>query len=108
MTEGSEAVVGIALRIDELAAKAGVSVRTIRFYSAKGLLPPPEIGERRVGRYGAAHLARLELIRALQAQGFTLTAIERHLERIPDGAGPEDFALHKALMAPWIQPEPEL
>ena len=40
------------LTVDELAARAGVTVRTIRFYSTRGLLPPPVIGPRRVGRYG--------------------------------------------------------
>lgn len=32
------------LTVDELAARAGVTVRTIRFYSTRGLLPLPEIG----------------------------------------------------------------
>ena len=29
------------LTVDELAARAGVTVRTVRFYSTRGLLPPP-------------------------------------------------------------------
>ena len=57
------------LTVDELAARAGVTVRTIRFYSTRGLLPPPEIGPRRVGRYGPDHLSRLALIEELQHQG---------------------------------------
>ena len=65
------------LTVDELAARAGVTVRTVRFYSTKGLLPPPVIGPRRVGRYGRGHLARLALIEELQRQGMTLAAIER-------------------------------
>jgi DNA-binding transcriptional MerR regulator len=28
--------------IDELAARSGISVRTIRFYAGKGLIPPPQ------------------------------------------------------------------
>lgn len=56
------------LTVDELAARAGVTVRTIRFYSTRGLLPPPEIGPRRVGRYGPDHLSRLALIEELQHQ----------------------------------------
>lgn len=43
------------LTVDELAARAGVTVRTVRFYSTKGLLPPPVIGPRRVGHYGPEH-----------------------------------------------------
>ena len=42
------------LTVDELAARAGVTVRTVRFYSTRGLLPPPAIGPRRVGHYGPA------------------------------------------------------
>ncbi len=48
--------------VDELAARAGVTVRTIRFYGTRGLLPPPVIGPRRVGHYGQDHLSRLALI----------------------------------------------
>ncbi|WP_243792321.1 MerR family transcriptional regulator [Saccharopolyspora gloriosae] len=75
------------LTIDELAARAGVTVRTVRFYASRGLLPPPRL-RGRLGLYGGDHLARLDLIRELQALGFTLSAIERHLERIPDDATP--------------------
>ncbi|MEU2510848.1 MerR family transcriptional regulator, partial [Streptomyces syringium] len=65
------------LTVDELAARAGITVRTVRFYSTRGLLPPPEIGPRRVGHYGPDHLSRLALIEELQQQGLTLAAIER-------------------------------
>jgi DNA-binding transcriptional MerR regulator len=61
-------------RIDELARQAGVTVDTIRYYAREGLLEPPE----RSGRhklYGAAHLERLERIRDLQGQRFSLAAI---------------------------------
>lgn len=91
-----------ALTIDELAARAGVTVRTVRFYSARGLLPPPEIGPRRVGRYGAAHLSRLALIEELQHQGLTLAAIERYLQQLPDDISAHDLAIHRALVASWL------
>ncbi|MFH0241612.1 MerR family transcriptional regulator [Streptomyces sp. HK10] len=90
-----------SLTVDELAARAGVTVRTIRFYSTRGLLPPPEIGPRRVGRYGPGHLSRLALIEELQHQGMTLAAIERYLRQLPPGLSPEDLALHRALVASW-------
>src|SRR4051812_46515337 len=89
------------LTVDELAARAGITVRTLRFYSTRGLLPPPVLGPRRVGRYGAEHLARLSLIEELQLQGLTLAAIERYLEQLPDDITPEDLALHRALVATW-------
>ncbi|NEC13936.1 MerR family transcriptional regulator [Streptomyces sp. SID8014] len=90
------------LTIDELAARTGVTVRTIRFYSTRGLLPPPVIGPRRVGRYGPAHLSRLALIEDLQHQGLTLAAIERYLERLPADLSDQDLALHRALVAAWV------
>lgn len=89
------------LTIDELAARAGVTVRTVRFYSTKGLLPPPALGPRRVGRYGAGHLARLALIEELQRQGMTLAAIERYLRQLPADLSARDLALHRAVVASW-------
>ncbi|MCU8594719.1 MerR family transcriptional regulator [Streptomyces sp. A13(2022)] len=89
------------LTIDELAARTGVTVRTVRFYGTRGLLPPPALGPRRVGHYGRAHLARLALIEELQHQGMTLAAIERYLRRLPDDLSPHDLALHRAVVASW-------
>ncbi|WP_329181136.1 MerR family transcriptional regulator [Streptomyces sp. NBC_01477] len=91
-----------ALTIDELAARAGVTVRTVRFYGARGLLPPPDIGPRRVGRYGAEHLSRLALIEELQQHGLTLAAIERYLAQLPEGISAHDLAIHRALVASWL------
>ncbi|MFI1796223.1 MerR family transcriptional regulator [Streptomyces sp. NPDC020379] len=95
------------LTVDELAARAGVTVRTVRFYGTRGLLPPPEIGPRRVGRYGPGHLARLALIEELQHQGLTLAAIERYLRQLPDGISPHDLAIHRALVASWTPDKPQ-
>ncbi|MFE7972850.1 MerR family transcriptional regulator [Streptomyces shenzhenensis] len=89
------------LTIDELAARAGVTVRTVRFYGTKGLLPPPVIGPRRVGRYGRDHLARLALIEELQLQGMTLAAIERYLGRLPPDLGAHGLAVHRAVVSSW-------
>ncbi|MGW8065548.1 MerR family transcriptional regulator [Streptomyces ziwulingensis] len=91
----------VALTIDELAARAGVTVRTVRFYGTRGLLPPPAIGPRRVGRYGGEHLARLALIEELQHQGMTLAAIERYLKQLPPDLSAHDLALHRAVVASW-------
>ncbi|MEV0010496.1 MerR family transcriptional regulator [Streptomyces sp. NPDC051840] len=90
-----------ALTVDELAARAGVTVRTVRFYSTRGLLPPPVIGPRRVGRYGHDHLSRLALIEELQHQGMTLAAIERYLQQLPPDLSAQDLAIHRALVASW-------
>ncbi|MEV5399755.1 MerR family transcriptional regulator [Streptomyces cellulosae] len=90
-----------ALTIDELAARAGVTVRTVRFYGTKGLLPPPVLGPRRVGRYGREHLARLELIEELQSRGMTLAAIERYLAQLPPDLSVRDLAVQRAVVASW-------
>ncbi len=97
---------GPQMTVDELAAKVGMSVRTVRFYAGKGLLPPPQL-RGRLGLYGEAHLARLELIRELQDKGFTLAAIQRYLERVPADATADDIAVFRALMSPWVVDEPE-
>ncbi|WP_340374597.1 MerR family transcriptional regulator [Streptomyces sp. SS7] len=89
------------LTVDELAARAGITVRTVRFYGTRGLLPPPVIGPRRVGHYGPEHLARLELIEELQRQGMTLAAIERYLGQLPPGLDAHDLAVHRAVVASW-------
>ncbi|MER5783662.1 MerR family transcriptional regulator [Streptomyces mobaraensis] len=90
------------LTIDELAARAGVTVRTIRFYSTRGLLPPPALGPRRVGHYGPGHLSRLALIEELQHQGLTLAAIERYLRRLPEDLSAHDLAIHRGVVASWV------
>ncbi|GAA4058265.1 MerR family transcriptional regulator [Streptomyces shaanxiensis] len=89
------------LTIDELAARAGMTVRTVRFYGTKGLLPPPVIGPRRVGHYGREHLARLALIEELQQQGMTLAAIERYVQQLPTDLSVHDLAIHRAVVASW-------
>lgn len=97
MTTGAE----VTLTVDQLAARAGVSVRTVRFYSTRGLLPPPVLGPRRVGQYGRDHLSRLALIEELQRQGMTLAAIERYLQQLPPDLSAHDLAIHRALVASW-------
>lgn len=94
------------LTVDELASRAGVTVRTVRFYAGRGLLPPPRL-RGRTGLYGAEHLARLELVRELQSLGLTLASIEKHLQKIPLDAPAEDLALQRALLSPWAPERPE-
>jgi DNA-binding transcriptional MerR regulator len=89
------------LTIDELAGRTGISVRTIRFYAQRGLLPPPQL-RGRTGLYGPDHVARLELVSELSALGFTLAAIEEQLQRLPASFGAAELALHRALLTPWV------
>jgi DNA-binding transcriptional MerR regulator len=89
------------LTLEELTERVAMSVRNIRFYTTKGLVPPP-IRRGRSGYYTADHVARLQLVQELQGHGFTLSAIERYVAGIPAGASPEDIALHRAMLAPWM------
>src|SRR6478609_7151529 len=88
------------MTLDELTRRVGVSVRNIRFYTTKGLVPPP-IRRGRSGYYSSDHVARLELVQELQHHGFTLSAIEKYVARIPADATPQDIALHRTMLAPW-------
>lgn len=92
--------------IDELAARTGMTVRTVRFYAAEGLLPAPR-RRGRIAYYDTRHRLRLDLIRTLQGHGYTLAAIERVLERIPADAEPSEYAVHSAVLAPWLPDQTE-
>ncbi|MGY1805584.1 MerR family transcriptional regulator [Blastococcus sp. SYSU D00922] len=94
------------LTVDELAARVGVTVRNLRAYSARGLLPPPRMVGR-TGYYGREHVARLLLVREMLAEGYSLAMIERTLASAPATASSATLALHRALLAPWLPPEPE-
>lgn len=87
------------LTLEELTERVGMSVRNVRFYTSKGLVPPP-LRQGRCGFYSHHHVSRLELVRELQAHGFTLSAIKGYVDRIPHDATPSDIALHLSLLAP--------
>jgi DNA-binding transcriptional MerR regulator len=95
------------LTVDQLAARAGVTVRNVRAYAARGLLPPPRMVGR-TGYYGREHVARLLLVREMLAEGYTLAMIERTLASAPPTGSSVTLALHRALLAPWLPPEPEV
>ena len=95
------------LTVDQLAARVGLTVRNVRAYAARGLLPPPRLVGR-TGYYGREHVARLLLVREMLAEGFSLGMIERTIASAPSSASSSTLALHRALLAPWLPPEPEL
>jgi DNA-binding transcriptional MerR regulator len=95
------------LTVDQLAAKVGLTVRNVRAYAARGLLPPPRLVGR-TGYYGREHVARLVLVREMLAEGYSLTMIERTLASAPPTASSASLALHRALLTPWLPPEPEV
>ncbi|PAU61517.1 MerR family transcriptional regulator [Pseudomonas indica] len=90
--------------VDELAQAAQTTVRNVRAYQDRGLLPPPE-RRGRVGIYGSEHLARLRLIGQLLERGYTIASIRELLDAWEQG---RDLAhvlgLEKAILGPG-QPE---
>ncbi|MEV6367267.1 MerR family transcriptional regulator [Micromonospora musae] len=67
--------------IGELARRTGLSVKTIRFYAERGIVPPSGRSPAGHRRYGVAALARLELVRTLRALGLDLMTIARIVDR---------------------------
>jgi DNA-binding transcriptional MerR regulator len=68
-----------SLTIDELAREAGTTVRNVRVYQDRGLLPPPE-RRGRLGLYGPDHLRRLRLVLRMLGRGYPLAAIRELVE----------------------------
>ncbi|WP_217164319.1 MerR family transcriptional regulator [Streptomyces sp. AC512_CC834] len=66
--------------IGELSARTGVPVRTIRFYSDTGLLPPTARTPAGYRRYSDAALGRLHLISVLRELDVGLTTVRRVLD----------------------------
>ena len=75
------------LTIGQLAAYAGVTVRTVRHYHARGLLPEPERDHSGYRRYDAAAVVELIRIRTLAEAGVPLSRVQELL-----AADEEDFA----------------
>ncbi|MGJ5827286.1 MerR family transcriptional regulator [Streptomyces ossamyceticus] len=70
--------------MEELAAEAGITVRTLRFYRERRLIPPPR-REGRIAWYDDTHLARLRTISALLERGHTLNGIAELAEAFDQG-----------------------
>ena len=66
-------------KTSDIARRAGVSVRTLRYYDQIGLLCP-ERGSKGTRLYGHEHLVRLQQIRLLQFVGLSLDQIGRLLQ----------------------------
>ena len=92
--------------IDELARTADTTVRNVRAYQDRGLIPPPE-RRGRVGIYTDVHLHRLKLIGKLLDRGYTLGNI---LELITASEKGHDLnqllGLGTAISGPWTDEVP--
>ncbi|MGH8461302.1 MAG: MerR family transcriptional regulator [Stenotrophobium sp.] len=92
--------------IDELAREAGTTVRNVRVYRERGLLPAPLL-RGRTGIYTQAHLARLRVIGRMLERGYSLANVR---ELISAWEGGHDIAkllgLEDALTSPWTDEAP--
>ena len=73
---------GSALRVGEVAARAGVHRETLRYYERRGLIPAPPRRASGYRAYPAVTIERVRLIKWAQGLGFTLREIGE-LSRIP-------------------------
>jgi DNA-binding transcriptional MerR regulator len=96
-------------RMAELAAEAGVTTRTVRFYRERKLLPAPR-REGRIAWYDEHHLARLRTIAGLLERGHTLGGIADLLDAFESGRDSRGTAellgLEAALTTPFSEETP--
>jgi DNA-binding transcriptional MerR regulator len=93
-------------RIDELALLAGTTVRNVRAYQDRGLLPRTR-REGRVVLYGEEHVARVKLIVRLLERGYTLANIGELIGAWQSGQDVGDLlGLEAALVEPWTEEAP--
>lgn len=92
--------------IDELARVAGTTVRNVRAYQDRGLLPPPE-RRGRAGVYRQGHLSRLNVIHQLLERGFTIANIKELLEAWESGQDLDHvLGLDSVLAGTWTEEIP--
>lgn len=81
--------------IGELAERAGVTVKAVRFYSDNGLLPEASRSAGGHRRYGPDALGRLRLLRSLRTLGLPVREVRRVLDE--EGRGRAEY---------WRTPSP--
>ncbi|MER5281102.1 MerR family transcriptional regulator [Streptomyces sp. NPDC002809] len=72
--------------IGELAERAGITVKAVRFYSDNGLLPEASRSAGGHRRYGPDALGRLRMLRSLRGLGLPVREVRRVLDEEEDGA----------------------
>jgi MerR family transcriptional regulator, copper efflux regulator len=90
--EGGEPMGEALLRIGELAARAGVSTRTVDFYTSLALLVPARRTDGNFRLYNPGDVKRISLIRRLEDQGIRLEDIARALAPSPEGVAEAAFS----------------
>jgi DNA-binding transcriptional MerR regulator len=80
-----------ALQIGQLAERAGVKPKTIRYYEQVGLLPKPARSKGGYRLYSADDEERLRFISTARRTGFTLGEIKEILALRERGVAPCDY-----------------
>ncbi|WP_285773546.1 MerR family transcriptional regulator [Microtetraspora sp. NBRC 13810] len=81
------------LTIGDLARRTGLTVKAIRFYSDRGLVPPTARSPAGYRLYGVEALARLEFVRTLPELGIDLPTVRRLVERdVPVAQVAQEYA----------------
>ncbi|MFF1924698.1 MerR family transcriptional regulator [Streptomyces sp. NPDC058221] len=89
------------LSIGELARRTGLSVKAIRSYSDRGIVPPAGRSPAGYRRYAPEDVAALRLVRTLRELGIGLSAIREVVER--ETPLPEVAAVHAEALAVQIR-----
>ncbi|WP_436761874.1 MerR family transcriptional regulator [Streptosporangium sp. V21-05] len=87
--------------IGDLARRTGLTVKTVRFYSDRGIVPPTGRSPAGHRLYGIDAVARLDLVRTLRDLGVDLPAIRRVVDR--EVSLPEVAAAHAEALAVQIR-----
>ncbi|MFE2345644.1 MerR family transcriptional regulator [Kitasatospora cineracea] len=87
--------------IGELARRTGLTVKTVRFYSDRGIVAPTDRSPAGHRRYDDDAVARLDLVRTLRELGLDLATIREVVDR--DLPLPEVAAAHAAALAVQIR-----
>ena len=93
--------------VDDLARLSHTTVRNIRAYQDRGVLPPPE-KRGRLGVYNKQHLARMRVINGLLDRGYSLNNINELIDAWEDGRELNDvLGLEAAITSPFSDEEPQ-
>ncbi|GGW71915.1 MerR family transcriptional regulator [Streptomyces lucensis JCM 4490] len=87
--------------IGELARRTGLTVKTIRFYSDRGIVAPTDRSPAGYRLYGIEAVARLDLVRTLRELGLDLPTIRKVVDR--ELSLPEVAAAHAEALAVQIR-----
>lgn len=84
-----------ALKIGEVAKRAGVGIDTVRFYERRGILPEPQRRASGYRIYTSAAIDRIRVTKSLQKLGFTLDELVEILIAFDEGQATCSGQLHR-------------